>query len=134
MQLLIETDILYDYLTHEASEPSVLRTALSQCTCYTTMLNAMELFRIAATDSEQTAVMNLLMVVRVLGFNSRYAEVFATMAKELEQSEKIILSDREAMIIGMAQASKLTILTKKHHDRYTQINVATVIASVGAGS
>ena len=134
MQVLVETDILYDYLTHEADEPSVLRTALSQATCYTTMLNAMELFRMVRTSEEHAAVMNMLLVVRVLGFNSRYAETFAELSNELERSKGIVLSEREAMIVGMAQASKLTILTNEHLERYNQIGIVQVADTVGVGS
>ncbi|HET9135451.1 MAG TPA: hypothetical protein VFO76_02345, partial [Candidatus Kapabacteria bacterium] len=67
-------------------------------------------------------------------FNSRYAETFAELSNEVKRSKGLVLTDREAMIIGMAKVSKLTILTKQYYDRYAQINVATVISSIGAGS
>ena len=90
MQFLIETDILNDYLMHRSSdgEPSLLRQALAQATCYTTMINAMELFASATDQKSRDATMNLLMVVRVLGFSARYAEPFAALGKQIEQEKK----------------------------------------------
>ncbi len=129
MQFLIETDILNDYLIHRSSqgESSVLRRALAQATCYTTMINAMELFASASDQKSRDATMNLLMVVRVLGFSARYAEPFATLGKEIEQEKKMILTQRELMILAMAKTSKLTVVTRKYFDRYHAANVVTVV-------
>ena len=118
MQFLIETDVLRDFLIAKKGEMTILRKALSSGTCYTTMLSALELFRAAKSKEETDAVMQMLMVVRVLGFNARYGEIFASSAREIEASTGLVLTDREAMIVGMAQASKLTILTKDFFSRY----------------
>ncbi|HYM19921.1 MAG TPA: hypothetical protein VEW28_02840 [Candidatus Kapabacteria bacterium] len=125
MQLLIETDILHDYLTHTGEEPSVLRQALSRATCYTTMLNAMEVFALSHSTDERDAVMNMLMVVRVLGFSGRYAEGFAELGKRFHT-----LSQRELLVAGMASVSKLTILTERFYDRYAIAGGIAVIRSL----
>ena len=88
------------------------------------MLNAMEVLQFAKTSEERDAVMNMLMVVRVLGFNGRYAEPFAELGKQLTS-----LSQRELLIAGMASVSKLTILTKQHYDRYGASGLIPVIRS-----
>jgi predicted nucleic acid-binding protein len=125
-QLLIETDILAEYLT-AAPGASRLRQALRQSVCYTTMLNALELFRASANDKQREAILSMLYVVRVLGFNARYAQPFAELAAEIKTLSHIRISDREAMILGMARASKLTILTETHYERYTQFQLVPVI-------
>lgn len=129
MQFLIETDILNDYLMHRSSdgEPSLLRQALAQVTCYTTMINAMELFASATDQKSRDATMNLLMVVRVLGFSARYAEPFATLGKEIEQEKKLVLSQRELMILAMAETSKLTVVTRTYFDRYHAASIVPVV-------
>jgi predicted nucleic acid-binding protein len=127
MQFLIETDVLRDYLISAKSNESVLRKALAAGVCYTTMLNAFELFRAAATEAERDAVMRVLMVVRVLGFNARFAENFAKITQEIETKTGAILSEREAMIVGMASASKLSILTEEHFDRYTSFARVSIV-------
>src|SRR5438094_438331 len=126
MQFLIETDVLRDFLIAEKGEVTLLRKALAIGTCYTTMLNALELFRAARTSEETDAVMQVLMAVRVLGFNSRYAETFAQLSAEIEKQSGVRLSDREAMIAGMAQASKLVILTKEFFHRYKSFRIVPV--------
>ena len=127
MQFLIETDVLREYLVAASGEETVLRKALASGVCYTTMYNALELFRSCSGKEESDAVLQMLMVVRVLGFNSRYAQSFAESAREVEKQSGILLTHREAMIIGMAKASKLTILTKDLFDRYNSVGTAPVV-------
>ena len=129
MQFLIETDVLREYLVAAKGAETVLRKALATGVCYTTMYNALELFRAASGKEENDAVMQVLMVVRVLGFNSRYAQSFAEIASEIEKKTGIILSQREAMIIGMARTSKLTIVTKDYFQRYNSVGIAPVVRS-----
>ncbi len=129
MQFLIETDILREYLVAAKGEETILRKALSNGVCYTTMYNALELFRAAGGKDENDAVMQRLMVVRVLGFNSRYAQSFAESAQEIENRTGIVLSQRELLIVGMAKASKLTIVTNDLYERYRSVGIVSVVRS-----
>ncbi|MBS1903699.1 MAG: hypothetical protein JSS75_08360 [Bacteroidetes bacterium] len=123
MQFLIETDILRDYLTHRSESPSVLRRALQAGSCYTTMYNALELFAQAASAPERAAIKSMLMAVRVLGFNARTAEPFAEL-----RSMHPDISEREMMVLGMARASKLVVLTRTLHDRYAALGAVPVVS------
>lgn len=123
MQFLLETDILIEYLNHTGSKPSILRQALAKGVCYTTMMNAFEVFRTATTKEEEQDVLNMLTAVRVLGFNARYAQTFAVTARQA----KIQLRDRDAIILGMAQASKLVVITRKYYETYSQAAVVNVV-------
>jgi len=129
MQFLIETDVLSEYLMAGKDSDTILRKALLRGVCYTTMVNALELFRAASTKEERDAVMQMLMVVRVLGFNARYAQSFADGAREIEKKKGMTLSDREAMMIGMAKASKLVIVTKVFFERYNRTGIVSVARS-----
>jgi hypothetical protein len=124
-QFLIETDLLKEYLV---TRNSLLRAALSEGVCYTTMYNALEIFRLARNEAEREAVKNMLSVVRVLGFNYRYAEQFARTSREVEEVMKTDLTEREALIIGMARVSKLVILTREYYDRYSSLGGVEVAA------
>ena len=53
MQFLVETDVLTEYLVAPSGEATTLRTALASGVCYTTMINALELFRAATTKKER---------------------------------------------------------------------------------
>ena len=129
MQFLIETDVLCEYLIAAKGEETILRKALATGVCYTTMYNALELFRAAKTKEESDAVMQMLICVRVLGFNSRTAQSFAETAREVEEKTGMILSHRELMMIGLARTSKLTILTKEHFERYNASKAVAVAFS-----
>jgi len=129
MQFLIETDVLREYLIAEKGVETLLRKALAKGVCYTTMYNALELFRAAHSKEESDAIMQMLMVVRVLGFNARYAQSFSEAAIEIEKKTGISLTNREAMIIGMAKISKLSILTKDFFRRYKAAEAVPVVCS-----
>jgi len=100
----------------------VFGVALLEVECYKTMYNALEIFRLANSDPEREVVKNMLSVVRVLGFNYRYAEQFALIIREIKDESKTDISEREALIIGMAKTSKLTILTREYYERYKSLH------------
>lgn len=124
-QYLVETDILADFLTNPGE--TILRKALKSGTCYTTMYNALELFHAARTDEERDAVKKMLMAVRVLGFNFRYAEQFSEFARSIEERTGQRLSQRETFILGMTYVSKLTVLTQEYHDRYASLGAVVIV-------
>lgn len=130
MQFLIESDVLREYLIAVKEESTLLRKALSKGVCYTTMYNALELFRAAGTKEETDAILQMLMVVRVLGFNARYAQSFAEVTSEIEKKSGITPTHREAMMIGMAKISKLSILTKDFFERYNGMEAVPVLCSI----
>ena len=126
-QVLIETDVLGEFLVSTASdpEPRLLR-ALRSATCYTTMLNAYELLHAARSEEERKHIYAALTLVRVLGFNSRNAVPFASLSQQIERERGIRLSMRDAFIIGMAKQSKLSILTQNKHDLFTSAHTVPV--------
>jgi len=129
IQYLVETDVLAEFLTTTNPEGSLLKKALRRASCYTTMLNAMELFRAVRTKEQEEAVLQMLYLVRVLGYNARYAQPFARLAKEIESRSGATLTSRETMILGMAQASKVTILTETNYQRYRTLGIAVCNAA-----
>jgi predicted nucleic acid-binding protein len=121
MDFLVETDMFVEYLT---TENSALRHALSKGVCYTTFQNALELFAAATSLQEEEAIQQALMSIRLLGLNWRNAKPFALSARRIEERTGEKLSEREMIIIGMAEMSKLTILTSEHFERYSSFGVA----------
>ena len=121
MDFLVETDILVEYLT---TENSTLRQALAKGVCYTTFHNALELFARATSLQEEEAIQQALMSIRLLGLNWRNAKPFATTARRIEERTGEYLSEREMIMIGMAEMSKLTILTREYFERYSSLGVA----------
>lgn len=91
------------------------------------MYNALEIFRLAQNETERDVVKQLVSVVRVLGFNFRYAEQFAPIVQSIEQQSNTELTQREALIIGVAKTSKLIILTREFYERYTSLHGVEVV-------
>lgn len=130
-QVLIETDILAAFLVASESGPEpLLQQALKRYVCYTTMLNAFELLRAARNENEQQIVHSLLTLVRVLGFNARTAIPVAALSRAIEHEHGIVLSTRDALVIGMAAQSKLTILTHEKYDLFTRTKSVPVLRDV----
>ncbi len=123
-QLLIETDVLAEYLLARPGESTLLRSALRQVRCYTTMLNALELFRAASNAFEREAILAVLTLVRVLGFPARSAEVAALAINKVSDSSHV--TTRESIVLGLAHASKLGVLTRVYKARYQQIDIVPV--------
>jgi predicted nucleic acid-binding protein len=130
-QVLIETDILGEFLvsTSDDPEPRFLR-ALRSATCYTTMLNAYELLHATRSEEEQQHIYSALTLVRVLGFNARNALPFAALSQEIERDHGVRLSMRDAFVIGMAKQSKLSILAENKYDLFTSAHAVPVIRDV----
>lgn len=71
---LVDTDVLYKHLIHDQkNKNSFLTYLMTKGECFTTILNASELYFSATTEEHRIAVNKLLYGLKVLGLNSRYA-------------------------------------------------------------
>lgn len=104
MKLLIETDILADHLINKAGEESVLEKAMSAYICFTTVLNASEIFYAVGIQREEADL--LLRSMKILGLHFRYSADIPEFADRTD-------SVRDAMICSAAKNNKLNILTNK---------------------
>lgn len=72
-QFLIDTEVLYKHLTHrDSGKNSFLTQLMMKGDCFTTVLNASELYFSAVTEEHKIAVKKLLYALKVLGLSSRY--------------------------------------------------------------
>ncbi len=74
---VLDTGIFRAHLTAPKGDMTALRAALRTWFCYTTVFNAMELFRDARTARQRRAVEDVLCAVKILGMNGRNAAKFA---------------------------------------------------------
>lgn len=76
----------------------------AQGLCFTTVLNATELFLCASNDGEKEAVFRLLSAIHVLGIHQRYA---------LQTSElrKISQNVRDLLFLSVAANNKLPVIS-----------------------
>lgn len=107
---LIDTDILYDHLTHnQKNERSFLTSLMTKGECFTTVLNASELYFSAKSDEEKLTTKKLLYSLKVLGLNSRYSldiPLYSEKFNNYRDCLFYIVAERNNMIIATNSPSK----------------------------
>ena len=104
LEYLIETDILADHLTFKGSGKSVLEKAMIRGICFTTVINASELYFAAKDLNEKAEIDKLLRTMKVLGMNARYC-------LSVYKYKDKVRSLRDAWIILFAKINNLPVLT-----------------------
>lgn len=107
-QILVDTDILIDHLITSDHE-STLMKLMKKYDCFTSVINAIEVYEFAGTENKKFADM-LLFGFKVLGIHSRYAEKVAEMIefqKKLNRNWNL----RDALVVMMSIQNKLVLAT-----------------------
>lgn len=106
-KVVVHTDIILAHVYGDR-RPSVLRKAMSQFFCYTTVFNAIELFAGAGSEHERKTIEDALSAMKVLGLNpknaKRHADLFRTHARK---------DPLNLLVAGLCLESKLPLLTGK---------------------
>lgn len=116
---LLETDILIEYLTFNNSdtEPSLLKL-MQKGICFTSVLNASELFMTAKTDFEKDKVRDLLNAINVLGLHARCS-------LDIPDCKNDFNNIRDALFYVLAGQNKLTIVSL-NPDKYSGLKVNSI--------
>jgi hypothetical protein len=116
---LLETDILIDYLTFDNSggEPFLL-TLMQKGICFTSVLNASELFMLVKTDFEKEKVRDLLNSINVLGLHSRYSLAIPACMNNFNNI-------RDALFYVLAEQNRLIIVSLNPH-KYDGLRVNSI--------
>ena len=101
---LLDTDILADHLITDFNEESYLIRLLKSGICFTSVLNAAELYRIAETNSELQRVNEVLYGIKVLGIHARYSLSVPNHKKRFDNV-------RDLLFYILAESNKLTIVS-----------------------
>lgn len=116
---LLETDILIDYLTFDNSGGGpFLLNLMQKGICFTSVLNASELFMAAKTDFEKEKVRDLLNAINVLGLHARYSLAVSDCKNNFNN-----ISD--VLFYVLAEQNKLTIVSL-NPDKYSGLNVNSI--------
>jgi predicted nucleic acid-binding protein len=110
-KIIVHTDIVIDYLTHDGDTDSILRRAMGRYFCYTTVFNAIELFSLAANAKERDAVERSLSAMKILGLNAKRAKQYGDWCFRGKTLPRM-----NFLIACMAIDSKLPILTGLHKE------------------
>lgn len=102
---LVDTDVLYDHLVHrDEKKISFLTSLMTKGECFTTVLNASELYFSAKTEEHKIAIKKLLYALKVLGLNSRYT-------LDIPQFSDKFSNYRECLFYIVAEKNNLIIAT-----------------------
>jgi hypothetical protein len=117
-QFFIETDILVDHLTHLGNEKSSLEKAMLQGICFTSVINASELYFAVQDKNEKALIDKLLRTLKVLGLNSRYS---LSVNDFVGKAQNI----RDALICVLVKNNKIPVLTN-YHKKYKFTDVVLI--------
>ncbi len=111
-KVVIDTDIILGHLTLEHSDPgavrSLMRKAMSEFFCYTTVFNAIELFELCETPRQMLAAESALSALKILGMNGKSGR---SLGAVLRRARKRGLRDFDTLIAGVCVESRLPLMT-----------------------
>ena len=103
-KVFLESDILADYLMDKNSGDSILLKIMQNSICFTSVINASELFFAAKSEIEKDSVQKVLTGLKVLGMHSRYSLL-------INKYSSLVNTVRDALICVLADYNKLPIVT-----------------------
>ena len=119
IEFLIENDILIDHLTQkDLSATSTLEIAMTSGICFTTVVNASELYFHSSTQKEKESVDTVLYALKVLGIHQRYS-------LNISKFFNKVATTRDAIICSVALNNKLPILTDET-ERYKRSGIKII--------
>ena len=105
LEFLLDTDILLEHLRRpKDGRPSVLEALAGQGMCFTTVLNATELFLEASNDIEKDAAFSVLSAINVLGIHQRYA-------LQTPELRTITENVRDLLFLSVSANNKLPVIS-----------------------
>lgn len=102
-EFLIETDIFLAHLTHRENSFSQLEVLLQKGICFASSATACELFFLTENEEENHIIKDLLSVINVLGYHSRYSLSIGKFNGKVE-------TVRDATVCTVAKLNKLPIV------------------------
>lgn len=105
--VLVETDLLVEFLLAPQGSVPLLRRLLQTTSCFSTFIQASEIYAASANDEERRILERPLFGLKILGASSRYA---TTIGGALSSANGLI-SHRNAIVAAMAIESNLPVVT-----------------------
>lgn len=112
-ELLVETDLIAEYLTAPVGTVPALRDLLRSARCFSTFIQAAELFSLAKTEEEQRIVERGLYGLKIIGASSRYSRQIGALMQEQPG-----VNHRIAIVAAIALSANLTIITRTFFENY----------------
>jgi hypothetical protein len=123
--VLVEVDLIAEYLTAQAGVTPLLRRLLELVPCYTTFIQAAEIYSTVTSDEERRIVDRALFGLKILGASSRYAKTMGNVLSSVATGDRY----RSSIVGAMALESRLPVVTQVFVDSLSQIPGLRVIAA-----
>ncbi|MFA5803788.1 MAG: PIN domain-containing protein [Melioribacteraceae bacterium] len=119
IEYLIDTDIFVDYLTQkDDSALSDLEAAMSTGMCFTSVVQASELYFYASDPLEKHGVDSVMRAMKVLGIHPRYSLTITDFFNK-------VATTRDAIVCSVAKNNKLPIFTNDSY-RYNESRIKII--------
>ena len=109
-KIVIHTDVFLDHLTGD-KQHSVLRKAMGQFFCYTTVYQAIELFSLAKSEDEVKAIEDSMAAMKLMGLNPKNSQLYGDLISSNKKT-----SVWNILIAGLCLESRLPLLTDRKKD------------------
>jgi hypothetical protein len=121
--ILVEIDLLTEYLLAAPGQPTLFRALLESITCYTTFVQAADLYSAVRGDEERRLVDRALFGVKILGASSRYAKTIG----DILSSSPNMVGYRSAIVGAIALESRLPVVTDTYYHELSSIGGLRVL-------
>ena len=118
-KFLVDTDVLVKYLVlKESGKTTSLIDLMQKGICFTSVLNASELFMLAKSDYQKEKARDVLNALKVLGLHSRYS---LSIPNCMNRFDNI----RDSLFYILAEQNRLTIVSL-NPNKYSGLKVKSL--------
>lgn len=123
--VLVETDVITEFLTAQPGTVPLLRRLLEVLPCYTTFLQAAEIYSVTRSEQERHIVERALFGIKILGASSRYAKTIGDILSSPHRTG----GHRPAIVAAMAIESDIPVVTDAYYTIFSEIPRVRVISA-----
>lgn len=123
--ILVETDLITAFLTAPAGSTPLLRRLLEILPCYSTFIQAAEIYSVTTGEEERHTVERALFGLKILGASGRYAKTIG----DILSSPPRTGGHRTAIVAAMAIESDIPVVTEAYYNTFSEIPRLRVITA-----
>jgi hypothetical protein len=123
--VLVETDLIAAFLTAPAGSTPLLRRLLEVVPCYSTFIQAAEIYSVTTDDEERHMAERALFGLKILGASGRYAKTIGDILSSPQRTG----GHRTAIVAAMAIESDIPVVTEAYYKTFSEIPRLRVITA-----
>ena len=123
--ILVETDVITEFLTAATGTVPLLRRLLEVMPVYTTFIQAAEIYSVTEGDVERRIVERALFGIKILGASGRYAKTIGDILSSPHRTG----GHRPAIVAAMAIESEIPVVTEAYYTIFSEIPRLRVLSA-----